>query len=232
MKALIDGDILTYRIGFTTQEEESWVAFARIDELILSILADTGAKEYKVFLTSTDKSNFRYQIYPEYKGNRKAPKPIHYEDIRKYLVEVHEAEIIYGEEADDALGYNQTEETIICSIDKDLLMIPGKHYNFVKKELYNISKQEGLYNFYWQLLNGDIGDNIPGCPGVGPKKIEKLIHSDMTEIELCTVCFDTYDAAYTKRGLPNYRADMLRNGQLLKIKQDKEELLWKFPSNE
>jgi hypothetical protein len=25
---------------------------------------------------------------------------------------------------------------------------------------------------------------------------------------------------------------MLRNGQLLKIKQDKEELLWEFPSNE
>lgn len=227
---LLDGDILTYRIGFTTEQDEEWVAAARIDDLIISILADCETDSYRVFLTSTDKSNFRYTLYPEYKANRTAAKPIHYEFIRKYLQDEYKAEVVYGEEADDALGYNQTETTIIASIDKDLLMIPGKHYNFVKKEFYNISKQEGLYNFYWQLLNGDTGDNIPGCPGIGPKKIEKLIHSDMDEYELFTEVWSTYQNQYSKKDIKtNFEEDMLRNGRLLKIKQQKDEPLWEFP---
>ncbi len=198
--------------------------------MLFSILEETQATSSKLFLTSTDHSNYRYTIYPEYKANRKQPKPKHYQFIRDYLVSEYNAEIIYEEEADDALGYNQTEETVICSIDKDLLMIPGKHYNFVKKEFYNISKQQGRYNFYWQLLNGDIGDNIPGCPGIGPKTIEKLIHSDMLEEELYYEVWNIYRKQYEKKNLNNFEKDMLRNGQLLKIKQEKDEPLWQFPA--
>lgn len=232
MIALIDGDILTYRIGFTTQEEETWVADARINELLDNIMAATGADKYRIFLTSTDKSNFRYNIYPEYKANRKADKPKHYQHIREYLEYELDAEVIYGEEADDALGYSQTEGSVICSIDKDLLMIPGRHYNFVKQELYMISPEEGRLNFYSQLLNGDIVDNIPGCPGIGPKKIEKLLHVDMSEQEMASVVYDLYYTQYLKknRGRLNcFSSDMHRNGILLKIKQNKNEPLWSLP---
>lgn len=233
MIALIDADIVTYRIGYTTEQDEEWVAAARVDELVFSIMEETQATSSKLFLTSTDHSNYRYQIYPEYKANRKQPKPKHYQFIRDYFVSQYNAEVVYGEEADDALGYSQTEGSVICSIDKDLLMIPGKHYNFVKKEFYTITPQQGLYNFYWQLLNGDTGDNIPGCPGIGPKKIEKLIHSDMYETELFDTCVFTYKAQYEKRKIKaNYYEDILRNGQLLKIKQEKEEGLWQFPNGQ
>lgn len=229
--ALIDSDIITYRCGYTTEQDEEWVAAARVDELIFSILEETQATSSRLFLTSTDHSNFRFAIYPEYKAHRKQPKPKHYEFIRNYLVEEYNAEVVYGEEADDALGYSQTERTVIASVDKDLLMIPGKHYNFVKKEMYNISPQQGLYNFYWQLLNGDTGDNIPGCPGIGPKSIEKLIHSDMSEEELFCVVRNTYLSQYIKKQKLEALEDMLRNGRLLKIKQHKEESLWQFPVN-
>jgi len=241
MHCLIDGDIITYRVGFTTQEDEEWVAGSRVDELIGSILADVEVQfnisasfekaTHQVFLTSTDKSNYRFNLHPEYKANRTSAKPIHYDYIREYLVNEWKAEVIFGEEADDALGYSQEKDTIICSIDKDLLMIPGKHYNFVKKEFYEVSPAEALYNFYWQLLNGDTGDNIPGCPGVGPVKIGLLIHSDMEEIELFQTVYETYEMQYKKKGLSNFEKDILRNGRLLKIRQSKEESLWEFPKN-
>lgn len=195
------------------------------------IMAATKATAYKIFLTSTDHSNYRYKIYPDYKGNRKAEKPKHYLHIREYLEYEKEAEVIYGEEADDALGYNQTEGTVICSIDKDLLMIPGKHYNFVKQEIYNISKQEGLCNFYGQLLLGDIGDNIPGCPGIGKKGVEKLLHPDLSEQEMLEVCKESYIKQYEKKNMnTDPLEDMLRNGRLLKIKEKVKEPLWEFPN--
>lgn len=233
MIALIDGDICVYRIGYTTENDEEWVAAARTDELINNILAETSSEDCRIFLTSTDKSNFRYSIYPEYKGNRKQPKPKHYQFIRDYLVDTWKAEVVYGEEADDALGYNQTKETVICSIDKDLLTIPGRHYNFVKKEAYFISPQEGLCNFYGQLLLGDVGDNIPGCPGIGKKGVEKLLHPDMSEQEMFEVVYDCYYNQYLKKKKEHINCfydDMIRNGQLLKIKQNKNEPLWSLPN--
>lgn len=229
MIANLDSDLFVYRVGFTTQEESEGIAAYRMDELVDGILTDCETDKYKAFLTSTDHSNFRYALYSGYKANR-PPKPIHYLFLREYLISKYNAEVVYGEEADDALGYSQTEETICCSIDKDLLMIPGKHFNFVKKEFYNVSPQEGLYNFYWQLLNGDTADKIPGCPGIGPKSIEKHIHSDMSEEMMFEICLDLYKTQYAKKEIPFDAAeDMLRNGRLLKIKQTKDELLWQFP---
>jgi 5'-3' exonuclease len=66
------------------------------------------------------------------------------------------------------------EPCIIASVDKDLLQVPGKHYNFVKNELYDISPQEGLKKFWTQMLVGDVADNIFGIKGIGPKKAEKI----------------------------------------------------------
>ena len=43
------------------------------------------------------------------------------------------------------------KDTVICSIDKDLLMIPGEHYDFVKgiyREQFTIP---AIRHFYRQL---------------------------------------------------------------------------------
>ena len=42
MKALIDGDILLYRVGFGAEAEEGTVAINRMDELIHRIITTTN----------------------------------------------------------------------------------------------------------------------------------------------------------------------------------------------
>lgn len=151
-----------------------------MDELLKGILEGVQANEFQVYLTaSNDKTAFRKQIYPEYKANRKAPRPIHYEELRKHLVENHGASISTTIEADDAIGIDShhIDNCVIVSIDKDLLQIPGLHYNFVKQEFKEVTKDQGIYWFYKQLLMGDRADNIKGLEGIGEVKATRLLES-------------------------------------------------------
>lgn len=181
--ALIDGDVLTYRIGFTTEDESEGIALIRMNNYIDEILHNSQASDYQVFLSPAKREqNFRFQLYPEYKANRTVPKPKHYQALRDYLVTFEQAHISENMEADDELGLRQTDSTIICSIDKDLLQIPGRHYNFVKNQHIVVSPEEGRRRFYTQLLMGDITDNIPGIPRVGIKTAEGII-KDCSTVE-------------------------------------------------
>jgi len=214
MLALIDGDILVYRIGFTTEDVDFNIAAWRMDELLKDILEAVQATEFQIYLTaSNDTTAFRKQVYPEYKGNRKAPRPVHYEKLREYLVAVHGASISTTIEADDAIGIDSrnTPNCIIVSIDKDLLQIPGKHYNFVKREFKEVNEYEGLYFFYKQLLMGDKADNIKGIDGIGEKKAERILNTaeDFTEEEWFRVVREAY----------GNDAEMLMNGECLWILQ-------------
>lgn len=134
----------------------------------------------KCYLTGN--SNFRKEratILP-YKANRSAfDKPVHLQDVREYLIKSWGAEVVEGAEADDAIGIEATTPSehnkIICSFDKDLMMIPGTHWNWVKSELEEVDEITAWYNFYKQMLMGDRTDNIPGIEGVGEKTAEKLL---------------------------------------------------------
>jgi hypothetical protein len=48
MKALIDGDILLYRIGFSSESENANIALHRMDELISRILDTVQADEFEI----------------------------------------------------------------------------------------------------------------------------------------------------------------------------------------
>ena len=192
MKALIDADIVAYRVACTCQEDDAQdFVYARAEDLVDSILVNTEADEYRLFLTGKD--NFRYTIYPEYKAHRPKEKPFWLEACRQYLIATFNAEVIDGQEADDAMGINQTGDTIICSIDKDLLMIPGQHYNFVKDEFITVTEEEAIKHFYMQCLTGDRADNIKGIEKVGPKKAEKILDGCTTEKQM----FDKVREAYS-----------------------------------
>lgn len=214
MIAFIDGDIVAFRCAATAEENEEWVALARTKELTELILQEVGATEYKIFLTG--KGNFRKEIWPQYKANREGkPIPKHLNICRDYLVKDWQAEVINGIEADDALGIYQTsyhalfDGCIICSIDKDLLQIPGLHYNWVKKVFSTITIVSAIRNFYTQLLVGDPADNIRGCPGIGKAKAPKILDGCETEQEM----FDAVRIAYNNDEL------MFLNAQLLYIKR-------------
>lgn len=227
MISLIDGDIVCYRVGWTTEQETDAIAAARCHELIFNILTETNAQGYNVYLSDSKENNFRYQVDPQYKANRTAPKPKHLEFLKELLITEHRAKIAYGMEADDYLGIHQTNDSIICSIDKDLMQIPGSHYNFVNKSFTTVTKEQGLLHFYRSILTGDTVDNIKGVFKIGPKKAEKILPEWINEEEAIIKLRDTYQEWITRDELPDHPDDLiLKNGRLLKIKQHKDEELW------
>jgi 5'-3' exonuclease len=227
MIALIDGDICAYRsacscekiptlselaaMGKDIDDRESLievdtveVALLRLEELIQNILRETSSDEYKIFLSGDN--NFRYNINPDYKANRKdIRRPQHLQACNEYLVKEHGAIVTDGYEADDALGIEQTKDincrllleeepnTIICSIDKDLLQIPGQHYNFVKKEFTHVSELKGKQSLWRQMLVGDTSDNIFGIKGIGPVGASKNINVLVDEEDMYNTVYELYN---------------------------------------
>lgn len=146
-------------------------------------------EQVEFWLSPTNReSNFRFSVVrtagPKglgYKQGR-GPKPHYLARAKEYLLDIHGAKEIEGFEADDAIAMRQTQHTILSSIDKDLNMIPGLHYNNYYDEVYFVPqglggtrllgtrvKTYGLLAFYQQLLTGDAIDNIPGC--LNPDKL-------------------------------------------------------------
>ena len=193
MKALIDGDIVVYRAAASAEEDDQWIAQARADQMMQDILADTGSTSYSVYLTGS--GNFRREIAPSYKANRPDSRPKHWEAVREFLITQHKAVVCNGFEADDQLGIDQDKthgSTVICSIDKDLLQIPGKHYNFVKKVFQEVTHDQGIKALYVQSLVGDRSDNIFGVQGIGPVKAEKALAELLPE-EYYEACRSLYN---------------------------------------
>ena len=213
MHALIDGDIFAYEFGGCEYENGrplGWpLVVSRLNARIEGVCDAVEASTYSIYLTSDDKSNFRIKaatIKP-YKGQRPAEKPHYYQRIRDFLVNYRDAQVVYGMEADDALSieqmsfleplneveeeieltWNCPQDTVICTKDKDLEMVPGYHYSWTekgkKKGLWWQGELDGLRCFYKQLLLGDTVDNIPGLFGVGEKSA-LLKHIDSCESEL------------------------------------------------
>jgi hypothetical protein len=183
-QANVDGDIVAYRAAASCEKREKGVlvalddepiALLRADKIMRDMLAETKAPRYSVYLSGDN--NFRKQVNTAYKANRDdSVKPVHLNAVKDFLVREWNASTTDGYEADDALGFNQTADTAICTIDKDLLMVEGKHYNFVKKEWKIVTALEGLQHFYRQALIGDTVDNIFGIRGLGPAKSAKIIN--------------------------------------------------------
>jgi len=156
------------------------------------IMDDCSLSEFDIVCYLSGPTNFRYDVAKTrpYKGNRDAAhRPTHEEAIRKHIQSKWYTVGTDGIEADDALGIAQTaagtESTCIISIDKDLDMIPGLHYNFKDEIHYDITKEQGWKIFCKQLLTGDTTDNIPGLPKIGAMKAEKILdgvkHDDLLQ---------------------------------------------------
>ncbi|MBR5674360.1 MAG: DNA polymerase I [Muribaculaceae bacterium] len=138
---------------------------------------------------------FRHENYEPYKANReKTPEgilvavPYIKRILQAYRIPIFEIE---GYEADDVIGTlsHQAEQqgffTYMVTGDKDFgqLVTPNiKVYDPLKKEILGVEEVNAKYGIQspTQLIDilglmGDTADNIPGCPGVGPKNAEKLI---------------------------------------------------------
>ena len=223
MQALIDHDLVVFRCAASAEHDSLNIAIHRAEALLDELLTKTGADSYRAFLSG--KSNFRKTIYPEYKANRTAPKPVHLEALREYALDKQNAELAPDTlEADDALGINQTDDTIIVSLDKDLLMVPGKHFSWEIKgkgwtkpdKFTEQTKLGGLRLFFEQCLKGDTADNIKGIEKIGNKRAAALLADCVTEQQM----FDAVRNAYGND------EEFIMNASVLWIMQNEEDV-WK-----
>jgi 5'-3' exonuclease len=215
--ALIDVDIMLYRAAWKHEGDEVERAYETIDSMFEHIFYVTKCENYIGFLTG--KNNFRKEIatIKPYKGNRKDMiMPEHFDDIRQYLIRAWSCDVVDGLEADDALGICQTEmdDTIICSIDKDLLQIKGFHYNWNKGEVCNVTEYDAWQKLYEQTLSGDSTDNIVGIPRIGEKKAKKLLEDCFSVEEAKNISIFAY-AEYYKED--NHLSMFQENHDLVKI---------------
>ena len=142
---------------------------------------------------------FRHEMFKEYKANREEMP----EDLRKsipYIRKIIEAFNIpiiekEGFEADDVIGTLAQKaksagfNTYMMTPDKDYAQLVDEKVSMYKPgrqgdtaEIWGpeeVKKNFGIENTQQVIeilgLTGDSADNIPGCPGIGPKTAEKLI---------------------------------------------------------
>lgn len=177
LTSLIDADSLIYIVGYNNRDvDDTEIVSDSIDQFIHDILVKNRARQFAGFFS--DKITFRHQLYPEYKANRREIDP----GIAKwkpyiieYCMQMWHFDLIDNLEADDAVACLQLhmQNTTICSPDKDLRQIPGNHFDYKKNQKIYISEEEGVYNWAYQMLVGDSGDNIKGLPGCGKVGAEK-----------------------------------------------------------
>lgn len=252
--ANIDADMLVHEIAAcgVDRETEEVLSFdycvSLLETRLQEIQSATGTEELRFFLSGDN--NFRYDIatVKPYKGNRKQPKPFHWKNMRVYLESLG-AEVFHGMEADDALAMAQTDETVICTRDKDLRQVPGWHYGWeiglqpefelqrvdeighldliVKPKSKDI-KGTGLKFFYSQIITGDTTDNIPGLPRGGAVLAYNLLANTTTEGEM----FKAVREAYREKYGDEADERLLEQGQLLwmcREMKDGKPVLWQFP---
>ena len=214
-KLLIDGDILIYKIATMNEVDTHWgnglwtlhcdenICKTQVDSTIDDLLEDLQADDYVIALT--DKTNFRKDVLPSYKDNRKSKrKPMVLNALREYVMDKHKAIIYKGLEADDVLGILATtphnDERVIVSIDKDLKQIPAL-ISRDGKTIEKISKKDADYWFMVQTMAGDSTDGYSGVPKVGVKTAEKILgDNNVPLLELWKKVLATFDkAGYSKK---------------------------------
>jgi DNA polymerase I len=169
-------------------------------------LLESEKPQYIGVVFDMSKPTFRHEMFADYKANRQEMP----EDLRKsipYIRKMIEALRIpiiekEGFEADDIIGTLAKKaeaegfSTFMMTPDKDYAQLvsenifmykPGKSGN--DNEIWGVEEVKKNFEINSPLLvidllglMGDASDNIPGCPGIGPKNARKLI-SDFGDID-------------------------------------------------
>lgn len=206
---LIDGDIIAYQTAAANEikaDSESWAdyeaAVKAADKEVDKIVEAVKADAFLVALTDSS-GNFRKAVYPRYKANRAgATKPLALAYVRAHLQSAALVRPLL--EADDVLGIWATtpellvgRRPIIASIDKDLLTVPGRNYNWRTEARVTTTKAQANGRFLAQCLTGDSVDGYPGLPGVGPKRAAAILSGKKS----LRAAWEAIEEAYVARGL-------------------------------
>jgi len=236
MLLLIDADIPCFSAATGAEEEIEWdvdtwtvhmdlnKAKERFTSLLQKYQEDTGLKEFKLCFSGLQ--NFRKTLNPSYKANRKGRKPVGYMALKSWAKETYphmEKDVL---EADDCLGILMTKfkgKAVICSMDKDLLTIPGRMWHLspdTSGKWVESTEAEANYRFLTQTITGDHTDGYSGIPGTGPKGAEAILKKH-------GAVWKTVEDAYIKAGLT--AEDALMNARMARILRAED---WDFETNE
>ena len=201
-KCFIDADSIIYRIALKTDISLK-KAMEYYDRAIEEIQWETCSG--RVYVALKGEGNFRYDIEPDYKGQRKVSNVD--EAVVERRKDLNEYAYSLGHfksdncEADDVVSIwaqqslDAKEHYVIAHIDKDIDMVEGWHYNFTKETLYYICKDQGYRKMCLQMLTGDSTDNIQGLVGIGPKKAEKLL-ADVPQPDMLDKVREAWEEAH------------------------------------
>lgn len=230
MLTLIDGNSLVFRAyygvhGNLTRSDGLPIgAVYGFFNMVLPILAAAKPNDSFVCVFDASRISFRQNIYPQYKMNRRETPADLLQQSELIRIGIHEMGIpvlcIPGVEADDVIATIATNNckdvasTRIITGDKDLMqLVSNCIYLYDGMKQKEIHENEVLEKFSVQpnqvidvqSLMGDSTDNVPGVPGIGPKKAAELINE-----------FNSLDNLYAN--LDSVKNERIRN--LLKDNQE------------
>ena len=208
MKLIIDGDMLLYRAGFSCEvevkwEDDIWTLHSNENEMkghfdgALVSLAKLIDPNAEVVVAFSDKENYRYDIFPAYKANRKnTRKPLGLSALREWAIESYDSRVFPRLEADDVCGIICTtdRDCIAVSGDKDFGTLPIRWFNMLKKTMHDVTEEEADNFHLIQTLAGDATDGYGGVKGIGVKTGQRLLDKK-------GYTWDTVVEAYEKAGL-------------------------------
>ena len=211
---LVDGDIALYEVCTSCEVATDWgddlwtlhcdlqEATQKFDGWVARVKERTEAD--KVVIALSGRQNWRKEVLPTYKHNRKPKrKPLAFKPLKEYARETYRTYEFENLEADDVLGLlagdpglgNIKGHKVIVTIDKDLMTIPGFHYytNRPDDGIIQVSQEQADFNHLLQSLAGDATDGYSGCPGIGPVRAERVL--------LDSPCWAQVIEAYETAGL-------------------------------
>lgn len=158
----------------------------KIKEVEDAVAVETVAKKFKLGETllvfSDPKSNFRYDIFPDYKKNRRGLKQSKaFYALREKVHTLPKAQVADHAEADDLVAYYVRQGAVGCSLDKDLLKgVKGRWFDMYhsRRTYRKVKRKEADHFTLLQTLAGDPTDSIPGIPRIGMKTAENLLISN------------------------------------------------------
>lgn len=135
-----------------------------IDSCELDSAIGNMTKFKDVVCVFTGHTNFRYDIFPDYKWSRiDTVKPPEFKKLKTWAIKKFGivSELV---EADDIVSYYSSKGHPIASADKDVLYnCPGYHYDMYHRNFKTTTKDEAAIFLAVQSINGDpTADCIPG----------------------------------------------------------------------
>ncbi|MBN1424982.1 DNA polymerase I [Candidatus Fermentibacteria bacterium] len=237
---ILDGTAMAYRAFHALRRQDlssssgqatgAVYGFVQILETVLR----TAGDDRVVATFDAAARTFRHEMFPDYKATRER-MPEELQAQMPYMQRILEAKgirvvILPGYEADDIMAtlalrlVSEDEDCILVTSDKDMAQLVSDRIRLMPPpkagivSLLGPAEVEEKYGVPPSLirdfmaLTGDTSDNVPGVPGVGPKRAGELLRE-----------FGNLDGVLAHAAevrLPSVRAALLEHGEKAWLARD------------